>query len=890
MRKLLCLLAVVAGCSKSADGPTPSIASVAPAPICDAQGAIALVLTGSGFSPAVNGALTSSPSVQLPAVAFVDGNGTAIAVPPADVALPDASGTLLAVTVPQALVPPGTYQVQVTNPDGHSATSAGFVVDAPPALASISPTSSPPNRTVTLTLTGTGFLPGMTVSLAATPPVACTSVTVAAGGTSATCTLDLTGVHPGTYDLVVDNGDGCSARLAMAFTVADEFALQGIDPPFGCTCSKTSVTISSAGGFVSTPQVELVPHGQTAPVIELDRVAFVDSGTLTAVVPAGLALGSYDVRVVNPPSAGGVGALDNAFRVVSMPVPSIEQVVPSRGSPQSDTPVSIFGENFRDPVKIELLDRTGTVVETVASVAPVSATRIDVTLPTTGMAQDAYLVRVTDLDEMTYSTWSAFIVGATGASGNLHTFTASSTLVTGRRMLGGASARDDLGNTFVYAIGGDSGQAGAVLDTVEVSQLSKFGALGAWHAIKSPNQLTTPRDAPAAVAVPLFGADPFIPVKTYIYVTGGRDAGGAVLGSVERALVLRNADAPANVTLAASATAGTLAAGTWYYEVSAVLANTDPDNPGGETLPSDEQILTISGSTSAIDLSWSPVTVGGVAAAGYRIYRTAMVNGASQQEQLLATVTGTSYTDAGGTTTAEAPLPPGALGVWQAVTATTAPRWGHQAAVITDGTGARFLYVVGGKSDAAAGYLGTVEAAPIDAAGALGAFGSTGTNALATPRAFFSLVVETPEDVSTFTGSARLFALGGVDAAGANGTLEQADIVDGGGNAAWAGYTGAGSLGARAGDMAVIASDKLFALGGAAMATATTFSNIQASGRDVPFAAAGALGTPIQSTASAFPAGEPRALGVAVTGSGFIYFIGGTADGSNATNTTFQTF
>ena len=890
MRKLLCLLALVAGCSKSADGPTPKIASVAPAPICDAQGMIALVITGSGFSPAVDGALTSSPTVVMPAVAFVDASGTAITVPPADVALPDTTGTMLAVTVPQALVPPGTYDVKVTNPDGHSATSSGYVVDAPPALASISPTTSPPNQTVNVTLTGTGFLPGMTVTLAATPPVPCTNVMVAADGTSATCTLDLTGVHPGTYDITVDNGDGCTATLAMAFTVADEFALSGIDPPFGCTCSETSVTISASGGFASTPRVEMRPHGQATPVTLMTRVAFVDSGTLTAVVPAGLPLGNYDVTVVNPPSAGGTGELDNAFRVVADPVPSIEQVVPSRGSPQADTAVSIFGENFRNPVKIELLDRTGAVVKTVASVMPASATRIDVTLPTNGMAEDAYLVRVTDLDEMTYSTWSAFIVGATGASGNLHTFTASSTLVTGRRMLGGVSARDDLGDTFLYAIGGDSGATGAVLDTVEVSQLSKFGALGTWHQLPAANDLTTPRDAPVAVAVPLFGTDPFIPTKTYIYVTGGRDAGGTVLGSVERAMVLRNADAPKVTSIAASAAAGSLAAGTWYYEVSAVLAGSDPDNPGGETLPSDEQILTISAGASAIDLAWSPVTVNGVAAASYRIYRTAAVNGTSQQEQLLATVTGTSYTDTGGTTMAQSPLPPGALGVWTAVTAAHAPRWGHQAAVITDGTGGRFLYVVGGKSDNATGYLGTVEAAPIDAAGALGAFSSAGTNALGTARAFFSLVVEDSTNVSTFTGSARLFAVGGVDASGANGTIEQSDLVDGGGTAAWAAYAGAGSLGARAGVMAVISSDKLFALGGAAMATATTFTNVQASGRDVPFTNTGAIGTPIQSTASALPAGSPRALGAAVTGAGFIYFIGGTADGSNATNTTFQTF
>src|SRR6185369_16228454 len=112
---------------------------------------------------------------------------------------------------------------------------------------------------------------------------------------------------------------------------------------------------------------------------------------------------------------------------------------------------------------------------------------------------------------------------------------------------------------------------------------SKFGDLATWRSIRAPNRLTTPRDAPAAVAVPLFGADPFIPTKTYVYVTGGRDAAGAVLGSVERAVVLRNGDAPVLTSVAGAAAPGALAAGTWYYKVSALLDPTDPDNPGGET-------------------------------------------------------------------------------------------------------------------------------------------------------------------------------------------------------------------------------------------------------------------------------------------------------------------
>ena len=881
-------------CSSKTDGPTPVISSVQPAPICDAQQMITLTITGSGFSPIVVDGLTSTPSVVMPRVVFIDEGGTEIEVPTGGVSVPDASGTQLVVVVPQNLLPPGTYTVEVINPSGPSATSSGFVVHAPPDLVSINPSASAPNKVVMLTLAGTGFQPGMTVTVLATPPVTCTNVMVSGDGTSATCTLDLTNAKPGTYDIVVDNGDGCTDTLPLGFTVGNEFTLIGIDPPFGCTCEETNVTISSANNFASTPRVEMRPLGQAGPVTLMKRVAFVDASTITAVVPSGLDLGNYDVTVINPPSAGGIGTLENAFRVVALPVPEIIEVVPSRGSPQTDTVVVIYGQNFRDPVKIELLDRNGVVIKTIASVTPTSATQIDTTFPTNGMAQDAYLVRVTNLDEMTYSTWSAFIVGASGSSGNLHSFTTSSTLVTGRRMLGGVSARDDLGNNFIYAIGGDSGAAGSVLDTVEVAQLSKFGALASWRQIRTPNRLTTARDAPIAVAVPLYGTDPFIPVTTYVYTSGGRDGSGTVLGTVERAMVLRNGDAPKITAIAASTTAGSLEQGTWYYKVSAILDANDPDNPGGETLPSDEEILTIQTTTGAIDLAWTQVMVNGVPAPQYRIYRTAAVNGASQQELLIATVTDTAYTDTGATVGTEAPLPPGSLGVWRVQAATHGARWGHQGAVITDGTGARFFHLLGGKSNATTGYLDTIEVAPIDSTGQLGSFVTAGTTVLATPRAFFSLVVETATNVAGFTGVARLFMLGGVDAGGSSSETLFSDVSNGGGNGAWTlvnvANTGtSGQLGTRAGPMSVISSGKLFCLGGATMATDTSFSNIRANGVDIPFTSAGAIDTPIQSTAESFGT-NPRALGAAITGSGFIYFVGGTSDGTDAVNTTFQTF
>jgi hypothetical protein len=893
------------------DGPKPAISSVMPAAICDAQKDITLTLTGTGFSPEVQNGLTSNPIVKLPTVTLVSSSGQQFAIPDADISFPDTTGDSLTVIVPQSLVAPGTYSIEVTNPNTNSSTLAGAVtVHPPPTITSVAPSSGSPGATVTVTVTGTGFLPGMTVTLDAMPPVAGTSVTVSADGTTAMVTFDLTGVAGGTYSITVDNHDGCTATLMGAFTVGSEFTITGIDPPFGCTCSDTNVTISSNGGFASTPSVEMVLHGTTSPVYSLKRVAFVTTSTITAVVPSGLPLGTYDVTVTNPPSVGTFGTLPNAFRVVQMPVPEITDVVPSRAPASTSVPLDIYGSNFRTTATVQFVDTTNTPVGTAVNGTVVNSGHITVTITTPG-TNGPYLVRVTDTDEMTYSDWSAFIVGSEGASGKLNAFTGESSLVTGRRMLGGVGAEDDLGNFFLYAIGGDTGGASpTVLDSVEVAQQGKFGGIAAWHQEKLSNNMTTTRDAPVAVAVPIPQAtDPcapavlcFPPVKTYIYVVGGRNQAGMVLGSIERAMVLRNADAPVVTTAAASASAGSLATGTWYYKVSAVLAASDPDNPGGETLPSDEAIVTLTSAQTGLDLAWNPVT----GAVGYKVYRTATVNGASQGEVLIATPTGTSYTDTGATAGTEVPLPPGALGTWAVQGQSLGQaRWGHQAAVVVDNqgaTGGSSLYVLGGMSDAANGVLATVERSPIDAtAGTLGTFAAGGDTVLPTAIAFFSLVVESAVNVSGFaTGAggspARFITVGGVvlgtGTGAASAELTSSNVTAGGGNGAWSAYGGAGTSLTRGGDMGVIASNKLFWLGGAGAATLNppAFTNIRLNGDNVAFAADGTFGSPIQSTANAFPAGHATALGVPITVDNFIYFVGGTSDGTDAVGLTWQTF
>lgn len=146
------------------------------------------------------------------------------------------------------------------------------------------------------------------------------------------------------------------------------------------------------------------------------------------------------------------------------------------------------------------------------------------------------------------------------------------------------------------------------------------------------------------------------------------------LNSVTQSLIYGTANVVATAALAAigtpvltlgttSTTGGTLAAGTYYWKLTAI-------NASGETVGSNEVTATTTGSTSSQPLTWVAIT----GATGYKLYR-GTVAGA---ENTLVTTLGlvTTYTDTGSAGTAGT-VPSvgstGSKGNQLKVTATSAP-------------------------------------------------------------------------------------------------------------------------------------------------------------------------------------------------------------------------
>ena len=125
----------------------------------------------------------------------------------------------------------------------------------------------------------------------------------------------------------------------------------------------------------------------------------------------------------------------------------------------------------------------------------------------------------------------------------------------------------------------------------------------------------------------------------YLLADGSRKLGGTLTLTQQNDIMIEM-EVPSGVTASPSATPGTLAAGTYYYVVTAL-------DGVGETVASAEVSATIDGSTNtAVDISWNAVP----GAVKYRVYGRA----SGAQDQYWETTT-TSFTDDGTAGTAGTP-------------------------------------------------------------------------------------------------------------------------------------------------------------------------------------------------------------------------------------------
>ncbi len=215
-------------------------------------------------------------------------------------------------------------------------------------MTSVSPNSGTTAGGTAVTLTGTNFVTGATVTFGGT---AATNVVVVSS-TSITAT---TPAHAaGAVTVAVTNPGGLNGSLANGFTYIGTPTVTSVSPNNGPTGGGTAVTITGTNFATGAT----VTFGSAAAT----NVAVVSSTSITATTPAGSA-GAVTVTVTNP--GGLAGSLANGFTYTTQVAIGFVQVAAATPqSPVATVPVTYPGAQTQGNLNVVVVgwnDTTSTV-------------------------------------------------------------------------------------------------------------------------------------------------------------------------------------------------------------------------------------------------------------------------------------------------------------------------------------------------------------------------------------------------------------------------------------------------------------------------------------------------------------------------------------------------
>lgn len=179
-----------------------------------------------------------------------------------------------------------------------------------PVVLAISPNQAVNTGTVSVVITGTNFVSGLSATLRDA-----FTYTISISSSTPTNIFGLApaGVFSGTYNLRVTNPDAQFGQLAQAYTATNPAPrITAITPTVGFTNSATPVTITG-DNFVA-------PAAGALDGFALTNVTYISSTQLTAVAPSNvMPTGLFSLTITNPGPTAPAGALPNAFTVASPP-------------------------------------------------------------------------------------------------------------------------------------------------------------------------------------------------------------------------------------------------------------------------------------------------------------------------------------------------------------------------------------------------------------------------------------------------------------------------------------------------------------------------------------------------------------------------------------------
>ena len=238
--------------------------------------------------------------------------------------------SITGVIIPSGL-PPAVYNITVAALGGTSVTTSSnayTVKAAAVTVTSLSVSTGLNTAPVTLNITGAGYFGGLGSNTVTSVKLGSTTLVTytVASDVSITGVIIPSGNPAGTYDITVTALGGTSATVAGdRFTVTAPLpTLTGLSPAFGPV--GTSVNISGTNFFAGTGSAQVTALKIGATSITVFSVVS-DVSIAGAVIPAGVALGSYDVTVA---TAGGTSATTASSKfTVTAPPPTVASINPS---------------------------------------------------------------------------------------------------------------------------------------------------------------------------------------------------------------------------------------------------------------------------------------------------------------------------------------------------------------------------------------------------------------------------------------------------------------------------------------------------------------------------------------------------------------------------------
>ena len=240
--------------------------------------------------------------------------------------------------------------------------AGGPPVEAAPAptISSLSPTTGPSTGGTTVSISGSGFVSGATVSIGGTP----------ATGVSVVSATQITAVTPagtpGAVSVTVQNADGQAVNLGGGFTYQYPApTVTAVAPTSGTSAGGTAITITGTG-FRTGATVNI------GGLANATSVVLVSATSITAVTPAGL-VGANAVTVTNTDAQ--TGTLAGGFTYTAAAAPTVTSLAPSSGTAAGGTVVTITGTGFVSGATVSIGGTAAT------SVTVVNATTITATTP-----------------------------------------------------------------------------------------------------------------------------------------------------------------------------------------------------------------------------------------------------------------------------------------------------------------------------------------------------------------------------------------------------------------------------------------------------------------------------------------------------------------------------